>query len=138
VTGACFSASAIAARAECHRDTVCEALKALEWAGVLTWQNRITRAPVRQRDLFGRWTNRWTVIRTSNSYVFRDPKAAVSGGFVAKSENPVGTQNQEVIDSSLAPAGNPNSPLECALRQLGAGIKARLLNNKGSGPVPAI
>ena len=37
-----------------------EALKALEWAGVLTWQNRITRAVVRQRDLFGRWTQRWT------------------------------------------------------------------------------
>ena len=51
-----------------------EALKALEWAGVLTWQNRITRALVRQRDLFGRWSNRWTVIRTSNAYVFRDPQ----------------------------------------------------------------
>ena len=34
---------AIAAKAECARSTVAEALKALEWAGVLTWQNRITR-----------------------------------------------------------------------------------------------
>ena len=33
----------IAAKAECCRCTVAEALKALEWAGVLTWQNRITR-----------------------------------------------------------------------------------------------
>jgi hypothetical protein len=49
-TGCCFpSYEAIAAKAECCRDTVCEALKALEWAGVLTWQNRITRAVVRQR-----------------------------------------------------------------------------------------
>jgi hypothetical protein len=137
-TGCCFpSYESIAAKAECHRDTVCEALKALEWAGVLTWQNRITRASVRQRDLFGRWTNRWTVIRTSNAYVFRDPKAAVFGGFAAKSENPTGTQNQEVIASSLAPASNPNSPLERALRQLGAGIKARLLNNRLGGPLPA-
>jgi hypothetical protein len=65
-SGCCFpSYVAIAAKAECHRDTVSEALKALEWAGVLSWQNRITRAVVRQRDLFGRWSNRWTVIRTS-------------------------------------------------------------------------
>ena len=54
-SGVCFpSYEAIAAKAECHRSTVAEALKALEWAGVLTWQNRITRAVVRQRDLFGR------------------------------------------------------------------------------------
>jgi hypothetical protein len=32
---------------------VADALKALEWAGVLTWQNRITRILVRERDLFG-------------------------------------------------------------------------------------
>jgi hypothetical protein len=63
---------------------------------VLTWQNRITRAVVRQRDLFGRWSNRWTVIRTSNAYVFRDPKAAENGQFRATSENPTGTQNQDI------------------------------------------
>ena len=39
----------------CARSTVAEAIKALEWAGVLTWQNRITR-PCAQRDLFGRWS----------------------------------------------------------------------------------
>jgi hypothetical protein len=95
-SGVCFpSYEAIAAKAECHRDTVCEALKALEWAGVLTWQNRITRALVRQRDLFGRWSNRWTVIRTSNAYVFRDPMAENSH-FRAASENPTGTQNQDI------------------------------------------
>ena len=75
-----------------------EALKALEWCGVLTWQNRITRAVVRQRDLFGRWTQRWAVIRTSNAYVFRDPKAAVSAGFSAKCKNPPGTPNQKFQD----------------------------------------
>jgi hypothetical protein len=96
-TGCCFpSYEAIAAKAECCRSTVAEALKALEWAGVLTWQNRITRAVVRQRDLFGRWASRWTVIRTSNAYVFRDPKAAEAGHFPATSENPTGTPNQEI------------------------------------------
>jgi hypothetical protein len=36
-------ATAIAAKAECNRDAVYEALKVLETAGVLTWQNRIVR-----------------------------------------------------------------------------------------------
>ena len=64
-SGCCFpSYEAIAAKAECARSTVAEALKALEWAGVLTWQNRITRILVRERDLFGHWASRWQVIRT--------------------------------------------------------------------------
>ena len=72
----CFpSYEAIAAKAECGRGTVYEAIKVLELAGVLSWQNRITRAVVRQRDLFGRWAHRWTVIRTCNAYVFSDPAA---------------------------------------------------------------
>ena len=69
----------------------------LEWAGVLNWQNRITRAVVRQRDLFGRWSSRWTVIRTSNAYVFRDPQPQLAGVSAAKSENPTGTLNQEIL-----------------------------------------
>ena len=48
------SYEAIAAKAECCRDTVCEAIKALAFAGVLTWVNRISRERVRERDLFGR------------------------------------------------------------------------------------
>ena len=96
-SGGCVpSYEAIAAKAECHRSTVAEALAVLEWAGVLTWQNRITRAVVRQRDLFGRWTHRRTVIRTSNAYVFRDPQPQLAGVPAAKSENPAGTQNQEI------------------------------------------
>ena len=95
-SGRCFpSYEAIAAKAECCRDTVCEALKALEWAGVLTWQNRITRTLVRERDLFGQWSSRWQVIRTSNAYVFRDPQPTLAGVPAAKSENPTGTPNQE-------------------------------------------
>jgi hypothetical protein len=47
-TGRCFpSYEAIAAKAECCRDTVYEAIKVLEFAGVLSWQNRTTRAVVR-------------------------------------------------------------------------------------------
>jgi hypothetical protein len=50
--------------------TVAEALKALEWAGVLTWPQRITRIRERCTDLFGRNGWRWRVIRTSNAYAF--------------------------------------------------------------------
>src|SRR5215472_12226756 len=95
-SGVCFpSYERIAERAGCARSTVAEALKALEWAGVLSWQNRITRVRERCRDLFGRDGWRWRVIRTSNAYVFRDPKAAELAGIPCKSENRAGTLNQE-------------------------------------------
>jgi Helix-turn-helix domain len=137
-SGCCFpSYEAIATRAECARSTVAEALKALEWAGVLTWQNRIARIQVRERDLFGRWASRWRVIRTSNAYVFRDPQQHPEGVPASKSENPPGTLNQEVLDPVLAPAPDPDSPLERALQHLSSAIKGRLLMNKSSGMVPA-
>ena len=62
---------------------------------MLTWLNRIRREQVRERDLFGRWATRWTIVRTSNAYVFRDPLAENSH-FRAASENPTGTQNQDI------------------------------------------
>ena len=97
-TGCCFpSYEAIAAKAECARSTVAEALKALEWAGVLTWQNRITYILVRERDLFGRWASRRRVIRTSNAYVFRDPKPGLARGFSSKSENPTGNTESRIF-----------------------------------------
>ena len=103
---------------------------------MLTWQNRITRAVVRQRDLFGRWSNRWTVIRTSNAYVFRDPRRPPDGVPAAKSENTGGTQNQEIISVlpvKSVPARDPNSPLERALARFAATIEGRLLLNKAYG-----
>jgi hypothetical protein len=137
-SGVCFpSYEAIAAKAECARSTVAEALKALEWAGVLTWQNRITRILVRERDLFGQWAARWQVIRTSNAYVFRDPHWQLSGGFPCKSENPTGTQNQEILDLPLTPTKDPTRPLERALQQLGDGIEERRLLNGSGGTVCA-
>ena len=137
-SGVCFpSYESIAERAQCARSTVAEALKALEWAGVLSWQNRITRILVRERDLFGQWAARWQVIRTSNAYVFRDPKPQLSGGFSCKSENSPGTLSQEVLDLPSTPARDQNSPLERALRHLGAGIEGRLLLNGSSGQAGA-
>lgn len=124
-TGVCFpSYERIAEKAGCARSTVAEALKALEFAGVLTWQNRITRIRERCQDLFGRNGWRWRVIRTSNAYVFRDPKAPDP----SKSENPTGTLDQE---TSTLPFSIPaavtagQEALRTALERLGASVAAR-------------
>ena len=80
----------IAEKARCARSTVCEAIRALEDAGILSWVNRLVKVRVAERDLFGRTTRAWRVLRSSNAYVFRDPKAAASGGNASKSEFPTG------------------------------------------------
>ena len=132
-TGRCFpSYERIAEKAECARSTVAEALCVQEWAGVLSWQNRITRALVRQRDLWGGWSNRWTVIRTSNAYTFRDPQPQLAGVPAAKSENQAGTQNQDVLDPVLVPPRDPNSPLERALARFGAAVAAKECIEQGA------
>jgi Helix-turn-helix domain len=102
--GRCFpSYERIADKAQCARSTVAEALKVLEFAGVLTWQHRIARVRERCRDLFGRDGWRWRVVRTSNAYAFRDPQQRPAGLPACKSENLPGTPDQE-IQSSLHPA----------------------------------
>jgi hypothetical protein len=132
-SGCCFpSYERIAERAGCARSTVAEAIKALEWAGVLTWQHRITRIRERCRDLFGHDGWRWRVIRTSNAYAFRDPQAQLGGVPASKSDQRTGTQNQGIQDTSLggghptAPVGNaPQSPLKRALARFAAAIAAK-------------
>ena len=87
----------------CARSEVAEAIKVLEWAGILTWVHRLARIRVLgEKDLFGRPTVRWQVIRTSNSYVFIDPLARAGGRPACKSENPPGTPNQD-SKQTLAP-----------------------------------
>lgn len=74
-TGLCFpSYETIAERAGCHRDTVAEAIKALEAVGLLTWVNRIKRVLKSATDLFGQTGYKVQVVRTSNGYQFHDPK----------------------------------------------------------------
>jgi hypothetical protein len=104
-TGACYpSYEAIAGwmvrtYGSCDRSTAIEAINALELAGVVSLQNRLVRVRERCRDLFGREGWCWRVIRTSNAYVFRDPKPPAGPVDSTKSENPAGTLNQ---DSSLS------------------------------------
>jgi hypothetical protein len=77
------------------------------------------------------------VIRISNAYVFRDPKPQLAGVSACKSENPTGTLDQEVISLELAPAPDPNSPLERALARFGAALGVKDGIEQGSGPVRA-
>jgi hypothetical protein len=131
--GRCFpSYETIALRAQCCRDTVYEAIKALEAAEILTWVNRLIRVQYRERDLFGRMTLRSRLVRTSNAYVFRDPlpcapagvpgqKGAGSLGNSSKSENPLRTLNQDFFLSfgeAKPPQSGTEDPLEQALTRL--------------------
>ena len=131
--GRCFpSYETIALRAQCCRDTVYEAIKALEVADILTWVNRLIRVQYRERDLFGRMELRSRLVRTSNAYVFRDPlpcapagvpghKPAASLGKSSKSENPPGTLNQDFSISSTevkTAKRTIDDPLEQALTRL--------------------
>src|SRR5215831_4460839 len=72
--GRCFpSYEKIAAAAKCARSSVAVAIRALEEAGLLSWVNRIARIRRYVRDLFGRMSPEWQVIRISNGYTFSDP-----------------------------------------------------------------
>jgi hypothetical protein len=120
--GRCFpSYETIAAKAECCRDTVAEAIKVLERADVLTWVHRLKRVA----DAAG-----GRIVRASNAYTFRDPAPdhagrPGNGGLpraAPNSENPTGTLNPESFDSSLLVRYvvlDSANPLEAALARMG-------------------
>jgi helix-turn-helix protein len=141
-TGCCFpSYEAIARKAECCRDTVYQAIRALELAGVLTWVNRITHIRIRELDLFGKWQTRRQVIRTSNSYTFLDPQPGAEGRGRCKSEKPSGTLNQEIQSLALhqletAPV-TLSAGLEAALATLGERIAGTLLREGDVANAPS-
>ena len=125
-SGCCFpSYDTIAAKAGCARSTVAEAIKTLEFAGVLTWQNRLVRVRERCPDLWGKAGWQWRVVRTSNAYVFRDPQQQLSGVSISKSDQRTGTSDQEGSHSLSAPTVDPQSPLERALARFGAALAAK-------------
>jgi hypothetical protein len=131
--GRCFpSYETIAARAQCCRDTVYEAIRALEAAELLTWVNRLIRVQFRELDLFGKLALRSRLVRTSNAYVFRDPMpcaqnlaqgraggtaAAISLASSSESENPPRTLNQDFYPLSKT-TPEPKDGLEQALARL--------------------
>jgi hypothetical protein len=86
VTGWCFpSYEAIAEEVGCHRDTVHQAIAALEAVGLLTWDHRIRREQHR-------------ILRTSNGYRFKVPPHLQ----ITKSEIPSRTAGQAVLPLKAA------------------------------------
>ena len=142
--GRCFpSYETIALRAQCCRDTVYEAIRALEAAEILTWVNRLIRVQFRELDLFGKLALRSRLIRTSNAYVFRDPlpcaqvpgrgfaesrggqaSANASFGSSTKSENPPRTQNQD-FSYPFTDASHPKDGLAMALSRLKTAMESK-------------
>jgi hypothetical protein len=117
-TGLLFpSYETIAAKARCHRDTVHEAIKALERTGVFEWVNRIDRLTERVRDeLLGGWKTVQRLVRRSNVYTFHDPLPATAQSKPPKSENPTGPDSRDILSSINEPS-SPPSPLEMALER---------------------
>jgi helix-turn-helix protein len=112
--GRCFpSYERIAARANCCRATVYEAIRALETAGVLSWVHRLTKIRVPERDLFGQLVSRWQVIRTSNAYRFHDPQSGVLGAVGCESKNPSRPRIQESLSFMSQPTPSQTNVL-CA------------------------
>ncbi len=138
--GRCFpSYETIAKRAQCCRDTVYEAIRALEAAEILTWVNRLIRVQFRELDLFGKLALRSRLIRTSNAYTFRDPlpcahgrgesrggdtSAVSSFGSSSKSENPPRTQTQDFSYLSTD-APHPKDGLAAALSKLKTAMETK-------------
>jgi hypothetical protein len=126
--GLCFpSYETIAEKARCCRDTVYEAILALEDTGVFSWINRIDRVAERVKDLFGHWTNTYRIVRRSNVYEFRDPlpcaEALNSFRNSSKSENPTGPEIQELHVSTQPPKIiilDPENQLDAALIRFGS------------------
>lgn len=126
--GRCFpSYERIAKAARCNRDTVCEAIKALEAADLLTWVHRITKKRVTERDLFGKLVTRWQVIRTSNAYIFRDPLPCQPHRQGYKSENPSRPLNPDISQEGggvRIVVLDPKDPLDEVLIGLGRAMGA--------------
>jgi Helix-turn-helix domain len=117
-TGLCFPSKAtIAKRAECCVDTVNEAIKVFELAGILTWAHRIYRVSFQYLDDFGRKLYVSRFARTSNTYLFNEK----IGGMAMVTENPPGKLEQNLYITASAPVErkiDQTDPLELALSGL--------------------
>jgi len=124
-TGLCFpSKKRISILAKCSIDTVNEAIKSLEQAGIMTWSHGIRRVDFGYVDDFGQKLRGTTVLRTSNRYCFFDR----IGAKPMVTENPPGKPLKIISNGIFAPTEreiDPNSELERSLARLKELITAR-------------
>jgi hypothetical protein len=127
-SGLCYPRyETIAARADCARSTVAQAIKILESAGILGWVHRIARQRFYERDLFGGFTAITKVVRTSNGYYFRDQQPSGRPDHSresSKSEVHSGTTIKNYISLPTTELHAEN-PLELVLSKLKEGIRRR-------------
>ena len=118
-TGRCFpSYERLAEVAEVDRATVARAIKVLEAARVISWENRLVRQRVMVPGLFGPAAS-LVPRRTSNAYWFRDP--------APKSQSATGTILKSFLPLSELPAPvvlDPSNPLDAMLIRLGKAVEA--------------
>ena len=102
-SGQCNPAYAtIAAKANCAPSTVGMAIRALELVGIIRVVNRLVRERSRERDLFGGWSYTWRLLRTSNCYIFRDPKTEQRRGIPTKTEFRSGPPDKDLNPARVA------------------------------------
>jgi hypothetical protein len=110
-SGACYPsyeriAEAVAHKfGSCARSSVAEALKAPGVGRGPELAEPYRAGRERCADLFGANGWRWRVIRTSNAYVFRDPKVPFRPPEACKSESRTRTLNQESSYPCVPAAG---------------------------------
>ena len=127
ITGRCFpSYEAIMAETTIRsRQTVADALFALEAVGLMKWVNRIRRIEEEVKewgvDLLGRALKRIRVVRTSNQYQFIDPDPPPD---CSESNKLTGTTNQDSF-LSMPRVLDPAIELHASLLRLGKAVKAR-------------
>ncbi len=102
------------------------ALKALEWAGVLTRQLGI-RVRKRCLDLFGRECWQWRVHRRSNAYASRGLQQQTARPSAHQSENLARTQSQDARGPLPRPARNPDNLLAERMERAEVVVVLRLL-----------
>ena len=116
-TGRCFpSYERLAEAAKVDRATVARAIKLLEAARVLSWENRLVRERVMVPGLLGPVAS-LVPRRTSNAYWFRDP--------APKSQSATGTRPKSPSSLSEPPAPvvlDPSNPLDAMLIRLGRAV----------------
>ena len=124
---------AIAEAAACARSHIAGALRRLEAVGLVTVTNRLLRIRERVEGLFGAGSaSRWRVVRTSNSYSFRDPQPQPPRPISSKTKFQPGTG----IPDSKTQAAPLSDSLSAALARLGHAIADKVDGPSGPNRAP--
>lgn len=118
ISGKCFpSYRAIAEKAGCASSTVGKAIRALEHAALITWQQRRVRVSVPQACVEGGFKLVKRILRTSNAYTFRDPLRPETQVPLTKTETRRETTNQIFTTCGKSLRSDEDGGVEASLRR---------------------